>query len=115
MHAYDQVWKSITGDPGESFAGKRYTFATLNKDHKAVTPAAGKLSLGVAYESNEIGQPMQIVASGFAFIKLGAALEAGQEVEVGEGGKAVALTTGKSAGYLVVGGPADAIGTVYLG
>lgn len=115
MNAFEQVWKSVTGNPATSFVGKRYTFATFNADGNAVTPAAGGYVVGVAYENNDVDQPMQIVAHGFAFIKLGADLAGGQEITTDANGAAVAITADeKPAGFLVVGGPAGAIGTVLL-
>lgn len=113
--AFSQVWKSITGVPAANLAGKRYTFVGYNANGDIVTPAAGAKSIGVTYEPNDVGQPTQVVASGFAFITLGAALTAGTEVQVGADGKAVAFTTGRSAGVLAVGGASGDIGTVFLG
>lgn len=112
--AYKQVWKSITGVPAENFAGKRYTFVTYNSEGKIIPAAAGGIAIGVLEEPNDVDQPAQVVAQGFMFVKLGAALEPGVEVQVGDNGTAVALADGKSVGILHVGGTAGSIGTVLL-
>jgi len=113
-NAYSQVWKSITGVPATDMSAKRYTFVNFNADGKVVTPAAGGAAVGVIYEPNNVDEPAQVVASGFAFIKLGGTVAAGDEVETNASGQAIKLATGKSLGIAAVGGAAGALGTVLL-
>lgn len=111
--AFSQVWKSITGVPAVNLT--RYTLVTYNPAGDVVPATAGAKAIGVTYEPNKVGEPAQVVASGFAFVILGEDIEAGVEIEAGVDGKAVALATGKSVGILAVGGIAGDIGTVFLG
>ena len=114
MPAYEQVWKSITGVPGENFANKRYTFVNLDSSEKLVTASAGEIAIGVIQEPNNVGEPAQVVVHGVSFVQLGGTVAAGAEVEVGADGTAVALATGKAVGICVVGGGAGDIGSVLL-
>ena len=113
--AFKQVWKSITGTPSESLAGKRYRFVNYDANGDIVVATAGGVSIGITEEPNGIQEPTQVIAQGFMFVEYGGAVVAGTEVEVGTDGKAVALNTGKVAGIAVVGGAADGdLGTVLL-
>ena len=117
--AFTQVWKYITGIPAVDMLDKQYTFVKLNNEGKIVTPAAGEgnLVVGVLYEPRKVDQPAQVAAHGFAFVKLGANLQAGTLVEPDANGAAVAAGTqsgGTPVGILVVGGNAGEIGTVLL-
>lgn len=112
--AYDQVWKSITGIPAANLTGKRYHAVSYNADGNIAVTAAGKSSVGVLYEDCNVGQPAQVVASGFAFGKLGGTVATGAEVEVGTDGKFITLASGSKVGTCAVGGSADQIGTIFL-
>lgn len=117
--AFTQVWKYITGIPAVDMLDKQYTFVKINNESKIVTPAAGEgnLVVGVLYEPHKADQPAQVAAHGFAFVKLGANLQAGTLVEPDANGAAVAAGTesgGTPVGVLVVGGNAGEIGTVLL-
>jgi hypothetical protein len=121
MKAFTQVWKSITGVPAASMADKRYTFVTYDTNSKVITPAAdGASVVGVIYEPNGADEPAQVVASGFAFVQLGANLSAGADVMANASGQAVAYALGTAPAYntlvgtLVVGGSTGEIGTVLL-
>jgi len=110
--AFSQVWKSITGMPAAQLT--RYTFVKYDANGDVTTAGAGEAAVGVTYEPNGVGEPAQVVASGFAFITLGGTVAAGAEVESDAAGKAVTLATGKSLGVLAVGGAAGDIGTILL-
>ena len=117
--AFTQVWKYITGIPAADMLDKQHTFVKINNEGKIVTPAAGEgnLVVGVLYEPRKADQPAQVAAHGFAFVKLGANLQAGTLVEPDANGAAVAAGTqsgGTPVGILVVGGNAGEIGTVLL-
>lgn len=112
--AFDQVWKSVTGVPAIDFKDLRYTAVNFNADEKITTAAAGTNAIGIIYDPLDIDQPAQVVVHGFAFCRYGAAVEAGQELEVGTGGKLIPLTTGKLVGTAAISAGADAIGTVLL-
>lgn len=115
MSAFQQIWKSVTGVPAASMADKRYTFVNYNADGKIVTPEAGAPAIGVLAEPNGAGEPAQVYAQGFSFIKLGEDLQAGTQVQVGEGGTAVAVAEdGVPVGILAVGGSAGDLGTILL-
>lgn len=114
MAAYTQVWKYITGVPAADMLDKQYTFVKIDNNGKIDTPAAGEKVVGVLYDPRKADQPAQVAASGIAYITLGATLSAGTEVQTDANGHAVALTTGKPAGVLLVGGNAGDIGTVLL-
>lgn len=111
--AFKQVWKSVTGTPAVDFKDKRYTFVNYNSDGDIVTASAAGPVIGVLEEPNNVGQPAQVVASGFMFIILGAALTAGTEVASDATGRAVAAVDGEGAvGILAVGGAVNGIGTI---
>jgi hypothetical protein len=112
--AFKQIWKSITGTPAVDLAGKRYHFVNFDANGDINIPAAGGVAVGVLEEPNKVGEPAQVVASGFSYIILGGTVAAGAEVQADAAGAAVALTTGKSLGILAVGGVAGDIGTVLL-
>jgi hypothetical protein len=117
--AFTQVWKYITGVPAVDMLDKQYTFVKIDNNGNIVTPAAGEgdLVVGILYDPRKADQPAQVAAHGFAFIKLGATLQAGTLVEPDDNGAAVAAGTasgGKPVGVLVVGGNAGEIGTILL-
>jgi hypothetical protein len=113
--AFEQVWKSITGIPKASLAGKRYTFGAFDTDGTLKVAGATDNAIGVIYEPNAATQPTQVVASGFAFITLGAKLNPGTAVASDANGAAIAATEGAPvAGILAVGGDAGDLGTVLL-
>lgn len=119
--AYDQVWKSITGVPSATLT--RYRFVNFGADGRvANVAAAGANAVGVAYEPNAVDQPTQIVASGIAFVEIGAAINPGEAVMADASGRAVPLTTATDPainfklGTMVVGGAAAGdIGSILLG
>lgn len=120
MPAFDQVWKSITGKPAGPLT--RYRFVNFDASGNVAHPTvAGGNAVGVAYEPNTVGQPAQIVASGFAFIELGATLAPGAAVMTDTVGRAIALTDAVDPamnfklGTCVSGGVLGDIGTILLG
>lgn len=120
MSVFDQAWKSVTGIPATDMTDKRYTFVKLNTSGKIVTATAGSAAIGVLYEPNKVDEPAQVVAQGYAFVKLGAALQPGTPVMSDDNGYAVAHTVATAPAYnyvlgiLVVGGNTGDIGTVLL-
>lgn len=112
--AFDQVWKSITGVPGVSLKAHRYKAVNYNADEKTVLATAGGNAVGIVYEPFEIDQPVQIVAQGFAFCVYGAAVNAGQPLEVGANGTLVPHDEGIIIGTAAITAAANAIGTVLL-
>lgn len=118
--AFKQVWKSITGVPAVSFAGKRYTAVQFNADGDVIPAVAGGPVVGIIEEPNGIGEPAQVVASGFSFAILGGTVAAGAAVMSDANGKLVAHTVATApamnhiVGILQVGGVLDNIGTVLL-
>lgn len=118
--AFDQVWKSITGTPAATLTRYRFVNFDSNGDVAQVATSGGN-AVGVAYEPNAVGQPAQIVASGFAFIELGATVAAGSAVMSDTSGRAIALADATDPainyklGTLAVGGVLGDIGTVLLG
>jgi hypothetical protein len=117
MGAFSQVWKSVTGTPEVDLKDHRYHLVSYSPagDLKVKPTAAGKSAVGVAYEPNQVGQPTQIVASGFAYVYLGATVVAGDDAASDADGKAVKAAEGDSVvGTIVVGGSAGAIGTILL-
>lgn len=114
MSAYTQPWKSITGVPAENFATKRYTAVTFNADGKVVSATADGQAVGIIYEPNNIDEPAQVVAQGFAYCVFGGTVATGDALSVGTGGKLVKATSGVVIGIAAVGGTADSIGTVLL-
>lgn len=114
MNAYEMKFRNLTLVPAEDFKDKRYTFVAPNADGKGVTPAAGAIAVGVIQEPNNVEEPAQVTVAGVSFIQIGAALVAGQEVEVGPAGKAIPLATGRSVGICMVGGSEGDLGSVLL-
>lgn len=119
MPAFDQVWKSITGKPAGPLT--RYRFVNFDASGNVAHPTvAGGNAVGVAYEPNTVGQPAQIVASGFAFIELGATLAPGAAVMTDTTGRAAAYAVGTAPAYnvrlgtLASGGVLGDIGTILL-
>lgn len=112
---FDQIWKSITGVPAVDFKDKRHTAVNYQEDGRVVSATAAGHSIGIIYEPNNVDEPAQVVASGYAFVRYGAAVKAGQALEVGTGGKLIPLATGVKVGIAAVSGPADSLGTVFLG
>jgi hypothetical protein len=114
MAAFEQIWKSATGNPAVDFTGKRYTFVTYDSSGNLVNSSAAGLAIGVIQEPNKQNEPAQVAVHGFSFIQLGGTVAIGAEVEVGSNGAAVTLASGKSVGICVVGGGSGDIGTVLL-
>lgn len=118
--AFKQVWKSITGVPAVDFAGKRYTAVQFNAEGDIIPAVAGGPVVGILEEPNNVGEPAQVVASGFMFAVLGATVAAGSAVMSDANGKLVAHVSAASpatnhvVGILQVGGVLNDIGTVLL-
>lgn len=117
--AFEQVWKSVTGNPAVDLKDHRYAFVMYNEDGNVIPATEGAKAVGVNYEPNNVDEPAQVVASGFAFIVLGADIPAGTAVMSDAEGKAVAFAAGEGAshalGTLAVGGVTGDIGTILLG
>lgn len=118
--AFEQVWKSITGMPEAQLT--RYRFVQFLSNGNVNHPTAeGANVVGVAYEPNKPGEPTQIVASGIAFVELGAEVNAGDALMTDDQGRAVPLTAATApainhkAGTALVGGQAGDIGSILLG
>lgn len=117
--AFEQVWKSITGMPAVDLKDHRYAFVKYNEDEKIVPAKTGDYAVGVNYEPNNVDEPSQVVAQGYAFIVLGEVIPAGTPVMSNDDGHAVAHTaategTNHVLGVLSVGGEAGDIGTILL-
>ena len=100
-----QPGKHITAAVATAVTGKTFvdiSGATLNPATGAlisVAPAtaAGKV-LGVAAFDAAVGAQVPVIGEGVVPVTAGAAITAGAEVEVGTGGKAITLASGKSVG-----------------
>ena len=112
--AFERPGMAITLTPETSFADKRYTFGTLNASGALVTPAAGANACGVVQTPGIIGEPCNVMTSGVSFIKLGATVANGAEVETDVNGAAITKATGASLGVCLFGGAANTIGCVLL-
>lgn len=114
MHAYENVRHAFTGNVKSDFTEKLYTFVAIQADQTIDTAAAGGQIMGVAYENPKATQPCRVVDGGYAFIKLGGTVAAGDAIEVGANGTAVKATTGTVVGICAVGGAVGDIGTIRL-
>lgn len=100
-----QPGKHITAAVATAVTGKTFvdiSGATLNPATGAlisVAPAtaAGKV-LGVAAFDAAVGAQVSVIGTGVVPVTAGAAITAGAEVEVGTGGKAITLASGKAVG-----------------
>ena len=100
-----QPGKHITAAVATAVTGKTFvdiSGATLNPATGAlisVAPAtaAGKV-LGVAAFDAAVGAQVLAIGEGVVPVTAGAAITAGAEVEVGTGGKAITLASGKAVG-----------------
>lgn len=100
-----QPGKHITAAVATAVTGKTFvdiSGATLNPATGAlisVAPAtaAGKV-LGVAAFDAAVGAQVSVIGEGVVPVTAGAAITAGAEVEVGTGGKAITLASGKAVG-----------------
>ena len=114
IKAYEMPFNKLTINPAVDFKEKRYTFVTVNAEGNGVTPAAGAAAIGVIQEPNSINEPAQVIVGGVSFIVLGGTVTAGQAVEVGADGKAVAHDQGVKVGICLVGGESGDIGSVLI-
>ncbi len=92
----------------EAVTGK--TFVRISGDPDARTglfkggaAAAGSRPFGVASRTTASGGQLLVYRAGILPVTAGAAITAGQEVEVGANGRAIPLNTGKSVGLAVQG------------
>ena len=100
-----QIGKHLTATVATAVTGKTFvdiSGATLNPATGAlisVAPAtaAGKV-LGVAAFDAAVGAQVLAIGEGVVPVTAGAAITAGAEVEVGTGGKAITLASGKAVG-----------------
>lgn len=88
--------------------GKTFVAVTGDPDArsgliKAGTAAAGARPFGVAARNAPAGSQLLVIRSGILPVTAGAAITAGQEVEVDAGGRVIPLDTGKSVGTAVKG------------
>lgn len=117
-HAYEDIWKSLTGMPKRQFtAEERYTFVAMDANGEIDTAATGATTIyGVLDEPNGPGQPARVYANGISFIQLGGTIAAGDGVAVGANGKAVKVAADAAkVGTCIVGGTSGDIGSVLLG
>ena len=77
------------------FATKRGTVKAVNGVSYSLD--AGKV-LGVAAFDAAVGAQVSVIGEGVVPVTAGAAITAGAEVEVGTGGKAITLASGKAVG-----------------
>ncbi|NKU21735.1 DUF2190 family protein [Rhodococcus hoagii] len=87
-----KTFVAVTGDPD-----------TRTGLIKAGTAAAGARPFGVASRTAPNGTALLVLRGGILPVTAGAAITAGQEVEVGASGRAIPLNTGKSVGTAVKG------------
>lgn len=117
-NAFTQVWKYITGTPKLANIAEehRYKAVAINKTNGDLKLAGdGDLVVGILYETGKIGEPCQIAASGFAYVKVGAGgIKPGDAVKFVAGAAVAAGADDVSNIVCVKAGAAGNIGTVLL-
>jgi len=99
--------------------GKTFVSVTADPDTrtgliKAGTAAAGSRPFGVAARTAPNGGQLLVYREAILPVTAGAAITAGQEVEVGANGRAIPLNTGKSVGTAVKGATTGADALIAL-
>lgn len=102
----------VTGLTTAAVTGKRFLGISGDRDAFGmikVAPATAALrAFGVAGYDAGSGATVPVIREGIVPVTAGGSITAGAEVEVGTGGKAVTLATGKAVGYAVGTGSTDA-------
>lgn len=88
---------AVTGKTFVDISGATLDPATGTLISVATATAAGKI-LGVAAFDAGLAARLSVIGEGVVPVTAGAAITAGAEVEVGTGGKAITLASGKAVG-----------------
>ena len=96
-HITAAVATAVTGKTFVDISGQTLNPATGALISVAPATAAGKV-LGVAAFDAAVGAQVLAIGEGVVPVTAGAAITAGAEVEVGTGGKAITLASGKAVG-----------------
>ena len=96
-HITAAVATAVTGKTFVDISGATLNPATGALISVAPATAAGKV-LGVAAFDAAVGAQVLAIGEGVVPVTAGAAITAGAEVEVGTGGKAITLASGKAVG-----------------
>ena len=96
-HITAAVATAVTGKTFVDISGATLNPATGALISVAPATAAGKI-LGVAAFDAAVGAQVPVIGEGVVPVTAGAAITAGAEVEVGTGGKAITLASGKAVG-----------------
>ena len=95
----------VTVKTTAAVTGKTFVAASATPDAdgliKAATAGAGVKAFGVAARDIASGDVGSILRGGIINVTAGGAITVGAEVEVGSGGKAVALASGKPVGTAI--------------
>lgn len=81
----------------------RYRFVTVTATEGVVHATAGGTAIGVSSQPCEKAGEVAEIYDGIVFVEAGAAVAAGESVEVGAEGKAVKANTGDVVGIAVTG------------
>lgn len=103
--------KDITGLAAAAITGKTFVDVSANRGAdgliRVATAAAGARAFGVAAADIASGAIGPILRGGILPVTAGGTIAAGDEVEVGTGGKAVTLASGKAVGKAVESGASN--------
>jgi len=107
-----------TAEAGADLRTHLNKFVTINANGEAVLPSSGAAVVGTIYEVNLSGSapygPVTIQLGGVAKVVAGGTISAGQEVEVGANGTAVAKTSGVVVGIALASGASGEVIPVLL-
>lgn len=109
--------RRLTGTATEALVGKTFlNIAVGGRDQNPnlVTAAAGSRAFGVAGWDVKADEKVTVFKRGVVSVTAGEALTAGTEVEVGPGGQAIPLATGKAVGQVLADTAAGADAAVDL-
>lgn len=96
--------KRVTGTATAALVGKTFVAIAVggrDQNPNLATAAAGKRAFGVAGWDVALGEKVTVFKRGIVSVTAGAALSAGDEVEVGAAGKAIKLDTGTAVGQVL--------------
>lgn len=104
MHAYEIPGLQFSLPAGVDIARRR--FVSINSNSAAIYAAPGAAALGVSMDDAKAGEVL-IISDGILMVDAGAAVTAGQDVEVGANGKAIPNTSGIGVGVALTSATAD--------
>ncbi|MGL3805853.1 capsid cement protein [Paeniglutamicibacter sp. R2-26] len=96
--------KRVTGTATAALVGKTFIGIAVggtDQNPNLKTATAGSRPFGVAGWDVALGEKVTIFKKGIVSVTAGAALSAGDEVEVGANGKAIKLAAGKAVGQVL--------------